>query len=502
MSWNLNENFANSVKKSPEHSAFVYLGQSTTYSELGDQVQRVAFGLSQRGIKKGDKVALLLGNSPEFIIAYYGILRLGAIVVPINPTFTAPEISYILANSEAKGVVALSALSPLMDVLKEKISLSFVVYVGEYTTDINWTELIAADAKNESVFVDEEDLAVILYTSGTTGRPKGAMLTHKNMASNAEGIQKLVTLTPEDRMVAVLPMFHVFCMTVCMNGPIAAGSTIIIIPRFSPVEVLETIHKEGATILAAVPTMFNFLYQVPNTVAENFSSIRYCCSGGASLPVDLLHRFEKKFNTIILEGYGLSESSPIATFNTPRKPRKAGSIGVDIFGVTNKVVDENGNELPPNEIGELIVQGPNIMKGYLGMPEATAEALKDGWLYTGDMAYMDEEGYFYIVDRKKDLIIVGGYNVYPREVEEVLYKHPDIIEAAVIGVPHEEYGESVKAFVVAKDPTLTSEAVIEFCREQLVRYKLPRTVEFLADLPKNSTGKILRRSLREEVSAN
>jgi long-chain acyl-CoA synthetase len=288
----------------------------------------------------------------------------------------------------------------------------------------------------------------------------------------------------------------VFCMTVCMNGPIASGATLLIVPKFSPADVVSVIREEKATIFAGVPTMYNFMLQLPTTAADDFTSIRVCISGGAAIPVALLHKFEEKYSVIILEGYGLSEASPVTAFNPLRGTRKAGSIGINIPGVINKVVGEDGQEVPYGEIGELIVQGPNVMKGYLGLPEATSQALRDGWLYTGDMATMDEEGYISIVDRKKDMIIVGGYNVYPREVEEVLYKHPGIMEAAVIGVPNVEYGEAVKAYVVKNDQ-LTSEEVIQYCKENLAKYKVPTQVEFLDELPKNTTGKILRRALRD-----
>ncbi|USK68550.1 long-chain-fatty-acid--CoA ligase [Peribacillus asahii] len=499
MSYNLNENLKRSASNFPESIAYIYGDKSVTYQELNQKVDRLAAGLYVQGIRKGDGVALILGNSPEFLIAYYGILRLGAFAVPINPMFTQGEISYILDNSKAKAVIAHSSVESKLSELTDKSkNITSVIYAGASHQEWTWERLMETSSLDfVSPFIDQDDLAVILYTSGTTGKPKGAMLSHRNLASNAESISKLMELHDEDRVVAVLPMFHVFCMTVSLNAPIACGATVIIVPRFSPFDVVNTIREEKGTMFVGVPTMYNFIYQLPEATAEDFSSIRLCISGGASIPIELLQNFQNKFNVSILEGYGLSETSPLVAINPLKGTCKPGSIGIDIPGVQSKVVDEFGKELPRGEVGELVVQGPNVMRGYLNMPEATAEALIDGWLYTGDLARMDEEGYIYIVDRKKDIIIVGGYNVYPREVEEVLYQHPSIVEASVVGVPDEGYGESVKAYVVVKDKQLTIDDILHFCQDKLVKYKLPRQVEFLKELPKNSTGKILRRELRQ-----
>ncbi|MGG1675371.1 long-chain-fatty-acid--CoA ligase [Neobacillus sp. NRS-1170] len=505
MSLNLNECLKNSAARFPSNIAYTFLNQSKTYSEFDKLVDCTASGLSAAGIRKGDRVALILGNCPEFITAYFGILRAGAVVIPINPTFTSGEISYILSNSHAKAVIAHSSLSATISALKEKLeNLKMVIYTDSIDPECSWESLIHdTKEKFESPSIEEEDLAVILYTSGTTGKPKGAMLSHRNLASNADSMTQLTEFTEEDRIIAVLPMFHVFCIATCINIPISCGATIVIVPKFSPTEVINTIRRENATIFAGVPTMFSFLLQVQKATAEDFSSIRVCFSGGASIPVELLHRFEEKYKVHVLEGYGLSETAPVTAFNPMRGTRKPGSVGIDIPKVKNKVVDPNGLEVQRGEIGELIVKGPNVMMGYLGMPEATSSALKDGWFYTGDLARMDEEGYIYIVDRKKDMIIVGGYNVYPREVEEVLYQHPAIVEVAVIGVTDKEYGEIVKAFVVSNDECLTVDSILHFCQDKLVKYKQPKQVEFMKELPKNSTGKILKRALQvEHVEVN
>ncbi|WP_394137920.1 long-chain-fatty-acid--CoA ligase [Cytobacillus oceanisediminis] len=500
MTYNLDENLKRSASNFPESIAYIYRDKSVTYKELSQQVNQFSAGLAAQGIGKGDGVALILENSSEFLIAYYGILRLGAFVVPINPLFTQGEINYILDNSQAKAVITHVSVEPKLSELKKQLEyLKLVVYTEAEDQGSTWEHLMKTSTSINvygSPYIDEEDLAVILYTSGTTGKPKGVMLTHRNLVSNADSILKLLELDEKDRVVAVLPMFHVFCMTVCLNAPIACGATVLIQPKFSPHDVISTIRERKATVFAGVPTMYSFIYQLPEAIAEDCQSIRMCISGGASIPVELLHKFENKFNVSILEGYGLSETAPLVAINPLKGTRKPGSIGLNIPAVQSKVVDEFGKELPKGEVGELVVQGPNVMKGYLGMPEATSAAFKDGWFYTGDLASMDEEGYIYIVDRKKDMIIVGGYNVYPREVEEVLYQHPAVVEAAVIGVPDGEYGESVKAYVVVKDEQITMNNIIQFCKDKLVKYKLPKQVEFFKELPKNSTGKILRRELR------
>ncbi|WP_047151029.1 long-chain-fatty-acid--CoA ligase [Aneurinibacillus tyrosinisolvens] len=499
------KNLQRGARQHPDAIAYLFEDQSATYGEFYQSVKNTAVNLAGQGIGKGDTVALLLGNSPHFLITYYGALLAGAAVVPINPIYTPHEISFILQNSRTKLAVAAAPLLPAFEALHGKLpDLQRVVLIGG-TSEHDWTmpyeELIAHSiADFEAPALEEDDIAVILYTSGTTGVPKGAMLTHQNLASNADSIAQYLTVNAEDRFVTVLPMFHVFCMTVCMNAPIAIGASMIIIPRFSPTEVVRMIREKHATVFVGVPTMYNFILQTPGVTPADLDSLRICISGGASLPVALLHNFEEKFNKKISEGYGLSEASPVTAFNPVDGVRKPGSIGVDIPGVRNKIVDEEGEELPRGQVGELIVQGPNVMKGYLNLPEETAMTLQNGWLHTGDMAYMDEDGYIFIVDRKKDLIIVGGYNVYPREVEEVLYHHPQVVEAAVIGAPDENQGEIVQAYVVRQDDSLTEEALREHCRSELAKYKVPHSIVFIKELPKNTTGKILRRALRDVIA--
>lgn len=500
----------------PAKAAYNFMGKDTSYAEFDQTIARFASALQDLGIEKGDHVAFLLGNTPHFLISMYATMRLGATAIPINPIYTPDEISYIIQNSDAKAVVALDMLLPLI----EKASGAFPsvkTYIicetkpdtGEKLAALpenlrgkvkSFTQLVMSSSPDTlPVEVAQDDTAVILYTSGTTGRPKGAMLTHENLFSNARDVADYLGFTADDRVIAALPVFHVFALTVVVNAPLLKGATILLIPRFSPNDVFETARKEEATVFAGVPTMYNFLVQTPDTNVSDFSSIRLAISGGSSLPVALLHNFENKFNVRISEGYGLSEASPVTCFNPLDRDRKAGSIGTSIINVENRVVNELGDDVEIGEVGELIVRGPNVMKGYYKMPEETEATIRDGWLYTGDLAKVDEEGYFFIVDRKKDLVIVGGYNVYPREVEEVLFAHPGVVEAAVIGLPDADFGEAVHAYVVLKEESITREDLHAYCAEHLAKYKIPKQFEFLEELPKNTTGKILRRSLKDQA---
>ena len=514
---NLSAQLHESAKNSAEKPAYYFMGQASTYAELDGAITKFASGLEKLGIKQGDHIALLLGNSPHFIISLYGALRLGVTVIPINPIYTADEIGYILNNGDVKAVVALDLALPLV----EKVH-AFLPKIEQYVfCETKPESLVQSEIENLSVYpkmksfsevvalgeltfqgpeLNDDDVAIILYTSGTTGKPKGAMLTHRNLYSNAKDVADYLKMNNDDRVVTVLPMFHVFCLTVALNAPLLSGATLLIAPKFSPKEIFALIKGYEATVFAGVPTMYNFLYQFPDGHPDDLKSLRLCISGGASLPVALLKNFEQKFNVLVSEGYGLSEASPVSCFNPLDRPRKPGSIGTSILRVENKVVDELGEDVPVGSVGELIVRGPNVMKGYYKMPEETAATIRNGWLHTGDMARMDEEGYFYIVDRKKDLIIIGGYNVYPREVEEVIYNHPDVVEVAVVGVPEPNQGEAINAYVVSKNPKLSKEQIIEYCKEHLAKYKVPTTIEFLEELPKNTTGKILRRALKTQVT--
>ncbi|MDQ6596489.1 fatty acid--CoA ligase family protein [Bacillus salipaludis] len=513
---NLSSQLHETAKASANKPAYYFLDKVTTYAELDGAITRFASGLEKLGVKKGDHIALLLGNSPHFVISLYGALRLGATVIPINPIYTADEIGYILTNGDVKTVIALDLAIPLAEEMHTHLpKVEHYVFCETGLSDFEQTNLenlpvfskmksftsvvASGDVSFQDPKLDDDEVALILYTSGTTGKPKGAMLTHKNLYSNAKDVGDYLKMNNNDRVITALPMFHVFCLTVALNAPLLSGATMLIVPKFSPKEVFRLTKEYKATVFAGVPTMYNFLFQYHEGNPEDLQTFRLCISGGASMPVALLKNFEKKFNVIVSEGYGLSEASPVTCFNPLDRPRKPGSIGTSILNVQNKIVNELGEKAPAGEVGELIVQGPNVMKGYYKMPEETHASIRNGWLYTGDLARTDEEGYFYIVDRKKDLIIVGGYNVYPREVEEVFYNHPDIVEVAVLGVPDPNQGEAVKSYVVSKNPNLTENQLLEYCKEHLAKYKIPSSVEFLDELPKNTTGKILRRALKSQI---
>lgn len=501
-----------------EKNAYYFMDQACTYAKLDEQVTRFASGLSSLGIKEGDHIALLLGNSPHFVISLYGALKLGAKVIPINPIYTPEEIGYILRDGDVKAVIMLEQLLPLAEKMHHLLTdiKHYIVCETGQTSGLpalgdksvfpklkSFSELVSnGDVTFVDADVTPDDVAIILYTSGTTGKPKGAMLTHRNLYSNASDVADYLQINERDTVITTLPMFHVFCLTVALNAPLISGATILIDPKFSPKEIFRLAEKYKPTVFAGVPTMYNFLYQYPEGNPGVFQSMRLCISGGASLPVALLENFEKKFNVVISEGYGLSEASPVTCFNPLDRPRKPGSIGTSIIHVENRVVNELGEEVAVGEVGELVVKGPNVMKGYYKMPEETSACLKENWLYTGDLAKRDEEGYFYIVDRKKGMIIVGGYNVYPREVEEVFYDHPDIVEAAVLGVPDQNTGEKVLAYIVPKTENLTEAHLLTYCKEKLAKYKIPSSIEFLEELPKNTTGKILRRALKKKVLEN
>ncbi|GAB2754005.1 long-chain-fatty-acid--CoA ligase [Sinomonas soli] len=468
--------------------------EAWTYADLASAAARVAGLLVRSGVEPGDRVGVMLPNVPEFAALYYGALRAGAVVVPMNPLLKQREISYYLEDSGA------TVLFAAEDVAQEAAEGAHaggarVVAVGRGT----FTAALADEEPLGQITERADgDTAVILYTSGTTGRPKGAELTHSNLIRNADlTVRTLLTLTSEDVVFGGLPLFHTFGQTCALNTTVMAGAAIALLPRFSAQAALEIIGAQHVTVFAGVPTMYSALLAVPDHRSYDTSSLRVCISGGAALPVEVLHRFEDEFGCIILEGYGLSETSPVAAFNHPDRLRKPGSIGTAVEGVELRVVGLGGEEVPRGEVGEIAVRGHNIMKGYWKRPDATAEAIRDGWFLTGDMGRVDADGCYAIVDRKKDLIIRGGYNVYPREVEEVLYEHPAVAEAAVVGAPHAELGEEVVAVVALSAPgAATADELREFVKSQVAAYKYPREVRIVEQLPKGPTGKILKRDLR------
>ncbi len=489
---NLAEGTSKAAERQPADVALRLDETALTYEGLERSAAMAAAMLREKGVGPGDRVGLMLANVLSFPVLYYGVLRLGGVVVPMNTLLKSREVAHYVADS---GVGLLFCAPDAADEAQAGSGDGAeVISIGP--GDLH--ERIKDQAPLEEIAdVEPGDTAVILYTSGTTGRPKGAELTHSNLDENADvAARTLLEIGPGDVVMGALPLFHSFGQTVAMNATLRSGAALTLLPRFTPEGALEAIERDGVTVFLGVPTMYAALLHCDERGGTDTSSLRTCISGGQSLPVEVLHGFEEAFDCKILEGYGLSETSPVACQNRPDRERKPGSIGVPIDGVQMKVVDESGAELPPDEVGEILIKGPNVMKGYWRNPEATAETIVDGWLHSGDLGRTDEDGYFYVVDRKKQLIIRGGYNVYPREVEEVIYEHSAVREAAVVGVPHPELGEEVGAAVALHDGAEAApEEISEFVKERLAAYKYPRLVWFIDELPKGPTGKILKREI-------
>ncbi|KHG66213.1 long-chain fatty acid--CoA ligase [Thermus sp. 2.9] len=522
-----------SAKRFPQNVALEFLGKTLTYGETWDLARRFAQGLKDLGVKPGERVAIMLPNSPQFVLAFFGTLLAGGVGVNVNPLYTPRELRHQLSDAGAETLVILDHLLPRFLEVEGETPVKRVVVTGIkdflpfpknllYPLKAKRDKLPLGFPKREGfhAFLDllkrppaaphvagPEELALLQYTGGTTGISKGAMLTHRNLVAN---VLQIDAWDPTSRellgkgvMLGALPFFHVYGMTVAMNYGLFSGYKIVLLPRPEIGPIVEAIEKHGVTHFPGVPTLYVAFNNFPGIEKRNVKSIRICLSGAAPLPVEVAKRFEEITGARLIEGYGLSEASPVTHSNPVEGVVKKGSIGMPLPSVEAKVVDAEGREVPPGEVGELIVKGPNVMKGYWNRPEETQKALKDGWLYTGDMARMDEDGYFYIVDRKKDLIIAGGYNIYPREVEEVLYQHEAVQEAAVVGVPDPYRGETVAAFLVLKPEyrgKVTEKDMEAFCRQNLAAYKVPRIIAFRDSLPKSSVGKILRRELREEFA--
>jgi long-chain acyl-CoA synthetase len=493
MGLNLASILTGSAERSPDSPA-IRLGEvELSFGSLDQYSARLATLVREKGLQPGDRVGVMLPNVPEFPIAYYGVLRAGGVVVPMNGLLKRREVAFYLEDSGARLMLAWHGFA--------EEAREGAAEAGAELVEIEPAAFAATLGELEPtpglVDTDEDDTAVILYTSGTTGKPKGAELTHFNLSRNAEvSSQTTSEIGAGDVVLGALPLFHSFGQTVGMNASLRVGACLTLVPKFDPGQALETMQRDGVTHFYGVPTMFGALLHHPEREGFDTSSLRICITGGASMPVEVLHGFEEAFGAKVLEGYGLSETSPLACTNHPDKERKAGSIGTPIEGVEMRVVDEDDNPVAQGEVGEIVIRGHNIMKGYWQRPDATEEAMRGGWFHSGDMARTDEDGYFYIVDRKKDLIIRGGYNVYPREVEEVLYEHPKIREAAVVGVPHEEWGEEIGAAIVLHEgEELAPEEVSAHVKERIAAYKYPRVVWFLDELPKGPTGKILKREI-------
>lgn len=495
----------------PEHQAIIFPGEEITFADLAKRVNTMTAGLHNLGIQKGDRVAIMIPNCPQAVISYYAILQLGAIVVQTNPMYVERELEFQLQDSEASAIIVFEQLYPKVEKVRNATSLKKVIvtsipqlgtFSGELAGDVLRYENVLAQEHGDFPGVNPgmDDVAILQYTGGTTGLSKGVMLTHRNLVANVYQVRewygKRFTVGQE-RVLNVLPLFHVYAMTTAMNLGVCFAATIIMVPRFEAETVLEIIDKHKPTLFPGAPTVFIGLLNHPKARNYDLTSMWCCISGSAPLPVEVHKQWEELTGSRLCEGYGLSEAAPVTHCNPTSGRRKYGSIGLPKPDTLAKILDaETGEDLPFGEVGELVVKGPQVMKGYWKRPEETARVLKDGWLYTGDLAKMDEEGFFYIVDRKKDMIIAGGFNIYPREIEDVLYQNPKVKEVIVVGIPDPYRGETVKAFVVLKEgQQATEEELIEYCARNLARYKVPRFVEFRNELPKTAVGKLLRRVL-------
>jgi long-chain acyl-CoA synthetase len=491
------------IRAEKYNNRVLLFGEDTpiSYQAFDEITDRIAYSLEKIGVSRGDHVALLHPNSPQVLLGYYSIIKAGGVAVPINTIYTPREIKFILNHSEAKAVILHENFLPVIREIKSEIPLvkNIIIRKDRETLERAFENRIGSPlSMREGKKFDPDDAAILFYTSGTTGVPKGVILTHRNFCFGGPNIAQNYGLRESDITIAVLPLVHVFCVASPFFGSLSSGGSVVVLERFKTELVFEAIEKYKVTWFPGVPTMFTYLL---NGLAENrhdLSSLRMGLSGGASLPAEVLNQWEEKFKANIIEVYGLTESTGLVTANPVYGVRKAGSIGITVSGVAAKVVDKQGNELLPREVGELIFKGPNATKGYFKLPEETSEKIRDGWVYTGDHAWRDGEGYFYIVGREKELIISGGYNIYPREIEEVLHGYPGVNEAAVIGISDPIKGEVPKAFVSLKQGfKVTEEELLDYCKKNLAPYKIPK-ITFIDELPKTTIGKILKEELPRE----
>ena len=520
--------------KYPKRTAIVFKNWSITYDKLKTQTEIIAANLRKAGLRRGDRVALMLPNLPQTIMVLWGVLRAGGVVVMTNPLYMETEIVHQFNDAGVRLCITLDLLWPKLEKLRPSIpverffvtsiadGLKFplnMLYKLQAKKDRNspkvpfdgkavrpFKELLKGRETFTDARVTPEDMALLQYTGGTTGVAKGCILTHFNLGANLQQCQSMIHNLgrEQETFLGILPYFHIYGMTTCLTWPTSMGATLAPFPRYVPLDVLKGIQKLRPTVFPGAPSLYISLLQQKDVDKYDLKSINCCVSGSAPMPVEHMKQFAERTGTEISEGYGLTEASPVTHFNPLLGVRKSGSIGLPFPDTDAKIVDMvvGGDPLPPGKRGELVIRGPQVMKGYYNRPDATADVLRNGWLYTGDIATMDEEGYFYIVDRKKDLIISGGYNIYPREIDEVLHAHPQIEEAVSVGIPHKTRGEIVKAYVVVrKGEELSRNDVIAFCREKLANYKVPRQVEFRDSLPKTMVGKVLRRALRDEEAA-
>lgn len=488
----------------PFRTALLYQNLRIDYASLEKAANQCSRGLLSLGITKGDMVGLVLPNRPEFHYAYFGALKAGATVVPMNPTLSLDELEFMMRDSRVKTLFTIPTLAPGLTELASRLpDHPMVIVTGsdKMKRAISFKDFLHRRRTTApGIRVDPHNPAVCIYTSGTTGNPKGALLTHANLLANVASILKVFPATQRDVFSCILPLFHAYSATVCMLAPIALAASVVVFDRFSPRYCLQLVQDHRITILVGVPSIYAVLTQIKTPEEFDLTSLRYGISGGAPLAPEILTAFESLYPLKLYEGDGPTECSPVTSVNPIGGKRKVGSIGLPIPDVKMKIVDNQGNDLPPNHVGEIIVSGPNVMKGYLNQPEATAECLIDGWFHTGDVGKMDEDGYFYILDRKKDMLIVGGLNVYSQEVEKVLLSHSSVLEAAVLAKPDKIRGEVPIAFVTPKDGnTIEPERLIAFCREHLAHYKVPREIRVCSTFPKTATGKVMKWKLREHL---
>ena len=490
------------AKQAPSKRFLYFKEKEISYSQLDEIANRIANGLIELGVQPGQKVCVLMTNCAEYVYCFFGISKSGAVTTPINSLLKGEEITYIINNSDAKALIAQSKFEETIDKILPKCPKLETVIIadkdGASERRVGLNRLLAAPASRPPVEVTEENIAGIIYTSGTTGHPKGVELTHKNYLVDSGQVVAAARMTEADRFLCILPLFHVNAQVVTTLSPMYAGASMILLEGFSPKTFLPALAKYRATAFSGVPTVYAILNSLPDAEKYDLSALRFCVCGAAPMPVEVFNAFESKYKAFILEGYGLSEATCASSINPLDGKRKIGSIGLPLEGQEMKILDDNGKELPAGQVGEIVVRGEVVMKSYYKNPEATAEALKGGWLHTGDLGCVDEDGYFYIVGRKKEMIIRGGENIYPKEAEEVLYRHPAIMEAAVVGVPDKIWGEEVMAFIILnEDAELTADEVIAYCKEHLADFKCPRKVEFVKAFPKTATGKIQKNKIVE-----
>jgi long-chain acyl-CoA synthetase len=525
---------AGKARELPQHEALIFMGKRLTYGELLDAAQRLAGALSGLGFVQGDRLVLLMPNCPQFVIAFLACQRLGVTPVLANPLNVERELLFKFKDSQAKGLVVLDLLSQKVNKIKDELDLKAIVYtsLADYLPPpLCWLyplkrrldkampkvviqrdsrtyffkDLIARGGQAPAVTVGPEDMGALIYSGGTTGVAKGIMLSQRALVANAWQVAAWGGMNEKDRLLGVLPIFHGFGMSLGLNATLTHGCTVILLPRFQPAELCQAISRHKPTLFAGVPTMFIAIKELPDLDLYDLKSLRGIFVGAAPLPLAVMREFEARTGAALIEGYGLTESVTAVSCNPLGGVRKPGTIGIPFPDVTWRIMDlaTGTQEMPPGQAGEIVLTGPDLMTGYLNQPEKTAECLRDGWLYTGDIGIMDEDGYITLVDRKKDLVIVSGFNVFPSEVDEVLHEHPKVAEAVAVGLPHPTKGEYLKAYVVPKaGQSVTAEEIIEHCRANLTPYMVPKEVEIRSELPKSMIGKVLRKNLRGEEEHN